>query len=204
MHILLFGATGRVGSEVLDRARSRGHDVTAFVRDRRSVPADVSTVVGDVLDIEAVMEAVPGHDTVCSALGPGEDDDVSVVDEGLANVVQAMERAAVDRLVAVGADGILQATPARLRLETQEFPDEMRPLAEAHYRAFKTVRESALDWTLVCPPLMPDGAMTNHYRTATNYLPDGGQSIRVGDIAAFVYEELLADEHVRERVGIAY
>jgi putative NADH-flavin reductase len=80
----------------------------------------------------------------------------------------------------------------------------MRPLAEAHYRAFEVVRASSLDWTLVCPPLMPDGAVTNHYRTATNYLPDGGQSIRVGDIAAFVYEELLAADHVGERVGIAY
>ncbi|MFC7251167.1 NAD(P)-dependent oxidoreductase [Halomicroarcula sp. GCM10025324] len=204
MHILLFGASGRVGSRVLQQARSEGHDVTAFVRDAEEVPPDVPTVVGDVRDVDAVGDAVPGHDAVCSALGPDNDDCVPVLEAGMVNIVEAMEAASVERLVAVGADGILQATPARLRLETQEFPDTMRALANAHYRAFEAVRSSSLAWTLVCPPLMPDGQVTNHYRTATDYLPDGGQSISVGDIATFVYRELVSNDHVGERVGIAY
>ncbi|MFC7028590.1 NAD(P)-dependent oxidoreductase [Halomicroarcula sp. GCM10025710] len=165
MHILLFGASGRVGSRVLQQARSEGHDVTAFVRDAEEVPPDVPTVVGDVRDVDAVGDAVPGHDAVCSALGPDNDDCVPVLEAGMVNIVEAMEAASVERLVAVGADGILQATPARLRLETQEFPDTMRALANAHYRAFEAVRSSSLAWTLVCPP--------DARRAGDQPLPDG-------------------------------
>lgn len=204
MEILLFGADGRVGSHVLEHARADGHDVTAFVREADGVPPDVRAVLGDVRDSAAVADAIRGQDVVCSAIGPDDDAEPSVVDDGMANIVEAMEASSVDRLVAVGSDGVLQATPSHLRLDTPEYPDRLRPLATAHRRAYDHIRDSSLDWTLVCPPSMPDGKVTRHYRTATDYLPDGGQSISVGDIATFVYEEVVGGTHRGERVGIAY
>lgn len=204
MEILLFGAGGRVGSHVLESAQTDGHDVTAFVRAADRVPPGVPTIRGDVRDSAAVANAIRGQDVVCSTIGPDNDDEPSVVEDGMTNIVAAMEASSVDRLVAVGSDGVLQATPSLLRLDTPEYPDRMRPLATAHRQAYDRVRDSSLDWTLVCPPSMPDGKVTRHYRTATDYLPDGGQSISVGDIATFVYEEVVGGTHLGKRVGIAY
>jgi putative NADH-flavin reductase len=204
MDILLFGADGRLGSRVLEQARADGHDVTAFVREPDGVPADVPTVVGTALDADAVADAVRGQDVVCSTLGSDCDSDPSVITEGTTNVVSAMEAATVGRLVAVGSAAILQATPALLRLETPEFPDQLRPLATAHREAYERLRTSSLSWTLVCPPSMPDGIVTRHFRTTTDYLPDGGQSISLGDIASFVYQEVVDGRHLGKRVGIAY
>ena len=204
MDILLFGATGRSGGRFLEPALADDHRVTAFVRDSSGLPTDVSAIEGDVTDSEAVAAAVPGHDAVVSALGPTDGDDTTVLTDGVGNIVDAMEATGIDRLVAVGAAGILQATPRHLRLDTPEFPARLRDIAAAHRAAYERIRDSVLDWTLVCPPFMPDGGPTNHYRTTTEYLPDGGQSISSGDVAACVYEVLVEDSHYRERVGIAY
>lgn len=204
METLVFGASGRVGRRLCERARSDGHSVTAFVRTAESAPAGVDVVEGDVTDADAVAAAIGEQDAVCSALGPDDDEDTSAVTDGIGHIVTAMEASGVDRLVAVSAAGILQATPHRLRLELPEFPTELAPIAAAHETVYERLRESELDWTLVCPPQMPDGASTNHYQTAVDYLPDGGQSVTTGDVAAFVYDTLVEGTHIRERVGIAY
>ncbi|WP_324756971.1 NAD(P)-dependent oxidoreductase [Haloarcula sp. GH36] len=204
MDILLFGATGRSGSRFLELALADGHPVTAFTRDPSELPSGVSVVEGDATDSDAVAAAVPDHDAVVSALGPTDGDDSAVLTDGVRNVVDAMEATGVARLVAVGAAGVLQATPRHLRLDTPEFPARLRDIAAAHRAAYEAIRASKLDWTLVCPPFMPDGEPTNHYRTTAEYLPDGGQSVSSGDVAACVYETLIEDRHYRERVGIAY
>ena len=204
MNTLIFGASGRVGRRLCDRARSDGHSVTAFVRTAESAPAGVDVVEGDVTDAAAVEAAIGDCDAVCSAVGPDSSGDTSPVTDGIGNIVTAMETRDIDRLVAVSAAGILQATPHRLRLELPEFSTVLGPVAAAHKAVYERLQESALAWTLVCPPEMPDGEPRNHYQTAVGYLPDGGQSVSTGDVAAFVYSTLVEETHLRERVGIAY
>ena len=204
METVVFGASGRVGRRLCERARSDGHSVTAFVRAATDAPPDVDVVEGDVTDADAVAAAIGEQDAVCSALGPDDTEDTSAITDGIKNIVAAMEEAGIGRLVAVSAAGILQATPHRLRLELPEFPTVLAPVATAHKAVYDRLRESGLDWTLICPPQMPDGASTNHYQTAVEYLPDGGQSVTTGDVAACVYSTLIEGSHIRERVGIAY
>ncbi|MFC6757320.1 MULTISPECIES: NAD(P)-dependent oxidoreductase [Haloarcula] len=203
MELLVYGASGPVGRRLCASAVSDGHSVTAFVRDTARAPDGVSVIEEDVTDLEAVAAAVSGQDAVCSALGP-DDGDFAALDTGLENLVAAMEACGAERLVAVAAAGILQATPGRLRLDVDDFPETLRPLADAHRAVYDRLQPSGLDWTLVCPPRMPDGPPTDHYRTAVEYLPEGGQSVSTGDVAAFVYDAVLNDRHSCERVGIAY
>jgi len=204
MELLVFGASGRVGRRVCEYALSDGHCVTAFVRDAARAPDGAAVVEGDVTDADAVAAAVSDQDAVCSALGPGEDGDRSALDTGIENLATAMETSGVTRLVAVAAAGILQATPGRLRLDVGDFPTSLRPIAAAHRTVYDRLRPSGLDWTLVCPPRMPDGPPTNHYRTAVDYLPDGGQSVSTGDVATLVYDATVNGRYSCERVGIAY
>lgn len=204
MQLLVFGASGRVGRRLCEYAVSDGHRVTAFVRDAARAPDGVAVIEGDVTDAEAVAAAVSGQDAVCSALGSEEGDDLDALETGIENLVAAMEASEVTRLVAVGAAGILQATPGRLRLDMADFPERLESLAATHRAVYDRLRPSGLDWTLVCPPLMPDGPPTNHYRTAVDYLPEGGQSVSTGDVAALVYDAAVNGRYSCERVGIAY
>ncbi|WP_324663954.1 NAD(P)-dependent oxidoreductase [Haloarcula sediminis] len=204
MELLVFGASGRVGERLCASAVADGHSVTAFVRDAARAPDGASVVEGDVTDSDAVTDAVGDQDAVCSALAPDDSVAPAVLDTGIGNLVAAMEASGAERLVAVAAAGILQATPGRLRLDLAGFPEPLRPLAAVYRAVYDRLRPSGLNWTLVCPPRMPDGPPTNHYRTAVDYLPEGGQSVSTGDVASFVYQAAVDGRHSRERVGIAY
>jgi uncharacterized protein YbjT (DUF2867 family) len=74
MNVTVFGATGAIGKQVVDQLRSRGHAVTAYVRNPGKLPAtwgeDVAVVVGEITDAAAIDRAVAGADAVVSALGP--------------------------------------------------------------------------------------------------------------------------------------
>jgi uncharacterized protein YbjT (DUF2867 family) len=98
MNVTVFGATGGVGSHVVDQLRTRGHWVTAYVRNPSKVPSgwgeDVTVVVGELSDAEAVDRAVQGADAVVSALGPSLDRKATGLPmvEGTRNIVTAMQR----------------------------------------------------------------------------------------------------------------
>ena len=192
MKLLVVGAGGQIGRLLCASARSDGHDVTT-VRTNRSAPPDTPDVDVTLSDSAALRAAIAGVDAVCCTPGPADT---------IEAVVTAMTEAGVDRLVAVSTAAVLQATPTRLRLDTAG--THARDDAAAHVAVYERLRASTLDWTLACPPAVSDGASTHHYRTAIDYLPEGGQSISTGDVAAFVYRAVVEGRHSRERVGLAY
>ena len=113
MNVTVFGATGGVGSQVVDQLRTRGHQVTAYVRKPSKVPSswgeDVTVVVGELSDAEAVHHAVQDADAVVNALGPSLDRKATGLPlvEGTRNIVTAMQRHGVRRYVGNGTPSVL-------------------------------------------------------------------------------------------------
>jgi len=145
MQLLVFGADGRVGRRLCEYAVSDGHSVTAFVRDAASAPPAVAVAEGAVTDADSVVSAVTETEAVCSALGIDRNAAVESLVGGVDNIVTAMEASGVDRLVAVAAAGILQATPSRRRLDTTEFPSKLERVAGGHWDVYERLRDSTLD-----------------------------------------------------------
>ncbi|MDH3351659.1 MAG: NAD(P)H-binding protein, partial [Gammaproteobacteria bacterium] len=74
MKILIFGATGTVGRELVTQALEKGHEVTAFARNPSKLEIEhpsLEIIEGDVMESALVDRAVPGHDAVLVALGAG-------------------------------------------------------------------------------------------------------------------------------------
>jgi putative NADH-flavin reductase len=208
MRVLVVGVTGRVGRRVVDRLLDAGHEVSGLARDPSTLPATVHTVAGDVRDPAVVREALTAGDgdpvdAVVSALGtpPGEavDDPPSA---GVRALSEAMADLGIERFVGVAAAGVLDAPGGGLRLDAEGFPSFLRGVAEQHRAVYETLTESTLQWTLVCPPNMPDGDATGQARVETDQLPEGGTQATTGDLAAFAVRAL-ADGTPLGRVGIA-
>lgn len=202
MNVLVVGGTGRVGRRVVAELREAGHEPTVFARDTSAVPAGVRAVEGDVRNRAAVRAALDGQDAVVSALGtpPGGDVD-DTLSTGTEMLVSAMRDAGVERIVAIAAAGVLDAPDGGLRLEAPGFPPFLREVAAEHRRPYEVLADSELAWTLVCPPNMPDGDATGNARVERDRLPEGGERVTTGDVAAFVVRAL--SEGVVGRVGIA-
>lgn len=205
MNITIFGATGRVGNEVLKRALIDGLHVTALVRTpSKLTPHENLTILeGDIRDDSLVNEAIEGADAVFSAIGT---DKTTTLTEAIPLIIEAMSKGEVKRIVTIGTAGILQSrTNSELyRFQSTESKRRLTFASEEHAKVFEQLATTNLEWTIVCPTYLPDGDATGEWRTERNFLPQDGAEISVGDTAFFAYKELLNPQFVASRVGIAY
>lgn len=134
MKIALIGASGFVGSAILNEAISRGHHVTAIVRDVSKVAAhpQVTAVAVDAQNPQALAEVLKGHDRVISAYNPGWTTP-DIYDQYLkgANAIVAAAKAANSWLLVVGGAGSLEVAPGVQLVDTPEFPAEWK---QGHWR----------------------------------------------------------------------
>jgi uncharacterized protein len=183
-----------------------GHEVKALVRNPDKMTAlrgALELIHGDACINKDVQLAMKGVDAVASALST---DGSTVLSESIPLITQAMKAEGVTRIVTVGTAGILQSReyPGLLRYESPDARRSSTRAAEEHRLVWERLADSNLDWTVVCPTYLPDGARLGRYRIEPHYLPEGGTSISVLDTANFTYLQLSARDFVRCRVGIAY
>lgn len=205
MKIILFGATGRTGSEILKKALEDGHEVRALVRSPEKCEPHKNLVIiqGDVRKVEDVKRVIVGADAVVSALGT---DKTTTLTDALPVIIDTMEECGIKRIVTIGTAGILQSRsePSLLRYQSNESNRKLTFAAEEHHKVFDLLRTSSLDWTIICPTYLPEGEAVGNYRVERDYLPFEGKQISTKDTAAYAYEELTAKKHIGYRIGISY
>ncbi|WP_411844172.1 NAD(P)-dependent oxidoreductase [Salinicoccus sp. HZC-1] len=206
MNILILGATGRVGSEVVKHALQDDHHVTTLVRTPEKIQLDndnLTVIQGNVLNKRDIEDAMRGMDLVISALNT---DGSTTLSESIPLIINVMEDKGVKRIITIGTAGILQSrtTPDILRYQSNESKRRATRAAEEHHKVYDLLKDSSLDWTIVCPTYLPDGEKTGDYRVERNFLPEGGSKISVQDTAEFAYSQIDDDSYIKSRVGIAY
>lgn len=206
MNILILGATGRVGSHIVTYALHECHHVTALIRSPEKIQIDhknLTIIQGNVLNRDDIMRAINGMDIVISALNT---DGTTTLSESIPLIIEAMENEGIKRIITIGTAGILQsrATPNVLRYQSSESKQKSTRAAKEHHKVYDMLKQSTLEWTIVCPTYLPDGEKVGSYRIARDILPDGGAKISVPDTAEFTYKQIEARDYIRSRVGIAY
>lgn len=201
MKVLVVGATGGTGCLVAHEALARGHAVTALVRDpaRAADLAPAQLATGDVLDPASLGAAMAGQDAVACVLGTGVSllKPVTLLSQGTRNLVDAMTRAGVRRLVCVtgigagdsrGHGGFLYDRIIRPVILRQVYRDKDRQEA--------IVRASGLDWVIVRPAQLTNGPARGTYRVRTDLDGVTATTISRADVAGFVVGQLDDDAHL--------
>jgi putative NADH-flavin reductase len=209
LKILVFGATGATGKQVVTQAFSQGHTVTAFVRDPEALPMKdprLRLVVGDTTrDRQAIAEAVRDQDFVVSALGRRKtlkSDDL--MSQSMRLIVSAMENAGVHRLIlmsAFGVGGSYLDSPLIPRIMYRFLLSDIFADKKA---AEDRVRLSRLDWTIVYPVLLTNGPLTGNYRVGQRLELKGIPKISRADVAHFMLAEAQARGFMRKVAAISY
>jgi len=204
MRLFVLGATGHTGSQVIDIALTRPHDVTAFVRSpqkiRRHDPR-LRVVEGDPRNIEQLSQALAGHDAVLSALGvrpPQAFCAHTLVEACAASTVEAMARSGVNRLVLVSAAVLFPQKGMLFAF----FRTLLKHIARDLTAAEDIVRSTSLDWTIARPPRLTNGSDAA-YRAVRDALPAKGFSMTFRAVAAFMIDAVEQGTFVREVVGLA-
>jgi putative NADH-flavin reductase len=206
--ILVLGASGPTGRQVVSQALDQGHQLTAFVRDPKRMPLTherLRLVTGDVTDEGPVLRsAVGGQDAVISALGVGMTfRSHDLITRSVPKIVAAMESQGVTRLVFTSAFGV-----GSTWIDVPPLPRIMIRLLLRDIYADKAageevLRRSQLDWTLVYPVALTHGRKTGRYRVGERLPLRGLPTISRADLAAFLLAELADPTFIRKGVLIS-
>lgn len=213
MKIAVIGATGFVGSAILQEALQRGHEVTAIVRHPEKVTPHpkLRPHKADVQNGDEVARSVAGHEAVISAFNPGwnNPDIYNQQVKGSRSIIDGVKKAGVKRLLFVGGAGSLEVKPGIQSVDLPEFPVEYKQGALATREALNLLRkEPSLDWSFLSPSadLLP-GQRTGTFRLGTDQLlmdSNGESRISVEDYAMAMIDEVEKPTHIRRRFTVGY
>lgn len=214
-NIVLIGASGFVGTAILNELLNRGHKVTAIVRDPAKVNAsnpNLKVIQADVTDTDVLIEASKGKDAVISAYNPGWKNP-NIYEETLKNyplIVDSVKKAGVERLLIVGGAGTLFYAPGKMVMDADDVPAKLLPgiksLGEFYLNTLR--KENDIDWIFLSPAAnMTPGERTGKFRIGKDDLVvdvNGDSNISVEDYAVAMVDELEQKHHHKERFTIGY
>ena len=200
MRVALFGASGATGLLLTERCLAAGHTVTALLRTPESFPyKDKVTVVqgSPVDDDAAIARTLVGAEAVLSALGARSLKKEDILERAVPRIVAAMERTGPRRLIVLGSSGALadslKKQPAwrRWMVEKLLYPTVLKYPVASQVSQYGTLAGSGLDWTMVMPPMLTNGAARGGVRVDAEALPRNGSSISRADVADFMMAQLV-------------
>lgn len=216
MSIVVFGASGNIGSNIRKEALSRGLRVTA-VTNSSPIEAEpnLTTLTADLADTEAVARIVSGHDAVISAYSPGlkkysADEAAELIRRAHESLFEGVKLGGVKRLILVGGVGSLEASPGVDVVDSDFYPADHKAHTLRNREILRVLKrgEYDLDWTYVSPPLeIKAGERTGKFRLGEDQLlRDGAGNSRISeaDFAVAILDEFEQGRFVRRRFTAAY
>ncbi|SFD01273.1 NAD(P)-dependent oxidoreductase [Flavobacterium phragmitis] len=213
MKIALIGATGFVGSAILNELAERKHEVTAIARTPKDT-ANAKWVAADIFNVDALAEILKGHDAVVNAYNPGWTNP-NIYDDFLAGskaIQEAVKKSGVKRFITIGGAGSLFVAPDLQAVDTPDFPKEIFPGANAARHYLDIIKEEKdLDWAFFSPAFeMHAGTKTGRtgkYRLGLEnpVFNDEQRSIlSVEDLAVVIADEVETPKHHQVRFTAGY
>ncbi|WP_151735669.1 NAD(P)-dependent oxidoreductase [Paenibacillus tengchongensis] len=210
MKLVVFGDSGTIGRQIIEEALRRKHEVTAVFRHPEELPLTherLQIAAGDLLSSASVAAAAHGHEVAVSAFAPGLEN-AEELPAAARSLLEGLQQAGVVRLVIVGDAGTLKTDSGERLMDSVNYPQELRPLAEAHSEAYAVYAGSELDYTYISPAasIVP-GRRTGMFRIGLDRLvvdENGESAISAEDLAVAVLDELEEDNFIRERFAVAY
>jgi putative NADH-flavin reductase len=207
LKLIVLGATGGTGFEIVRRAIERGHSVTAFVRSpERLKPFQnrITVTQGDLLNSVELERVIQGHDAVVSGFGPRvpvSKTDTNLLQRFAVALTGAMLRTEVRRVVVESVAFLFKDSiiPPAYLLGRMLFPGIV-----ADSSAMEDVlTRSGLDWTIVRPPQLTDKPYTGNYRVREGHLPRFGLKISRADVADYMIKATENHTSIRKVVGVS-
>ncbi|WP_413494469.1 NAD(P)-dependent oxidoreductase [Shewanella baltica] len=210
MKIAILGATGWIGGAILKEALSRGHQVTALVRDPSKLSATDMAVHAVDLEQPLVAQTFAGVDVVIAAVGGRAQQNHDLVASTVQHLLDVLPNAKVPRLLWVGGAGSLEVAPGVTLVSSPDFPAAYKDEALAQGEALQVFRaaQTAINWTFVSPAAeIYPGESEGPYRLGgDSFFTDanGRSRISVTDYAKAMLDEAEQGTHANQRISVAY
>jgi uncharacterized protein len=209
MNVVVYGATGNSGKEIVKELLSRGHTVTGVARNVSSLKAAQGLTVktDDLSKVDAIAAVIKGADAVVSAYAPPPDNTDAMI--GVTErEIEAVKKAGAKRLLVVGGAGLLEVAPGVTLIKSGHLPAEYLPIATSHEKALGVLRASDINWTYLSPgAYFVPGERTGKFRLGTKELVSdakGESKISFADYAIALVDEIEKPAHERGSFSVGY
>ena len=213
MKIAIIGATGFVGSAILNELADRKHEITAIARTPKDT-TNATWIATDVYDDAALAETLKGHDVVVNAFNPGwtnpniYDDSI----KGSKAIQEAVKQSGVKRFITIGGAGSLFVAPGLQAIDTPDFPKDIYDGANAARDYLNIIKEEKeLDWAFFSPAFeMHAGTKTGRtgkYRLGLEnpvFNEEQRSILSVEDLAVVIADEIETPKHHQVRFTAGY
>ncbi|MFC3896294.1 NAD(P)-dependent oxidoreductase [Lentzea rhizosphaerae] len=179
--IVVFGASGNAGRQIVAALRSRGHEVTE---------------IGRTPGVQAAAEVAAGHDVAVSAVVDLSRDPADFYREA----AHALVASGVPRIIVIGIYPLLETSPGVRVVDAPDFPAEHRPFCLGHAAGVEVLADSNANWLVMSPAGMLGGKPTGSYRTSP---VNPANELTYEDFALAVADEIDHPTHHHTQVGIA-
>ena len=208
MNVLVIGATGPTGREIVRQGVALGHAVTAVVRhpETAALPQGVHVLGGDVMNAESLVEAVRGQEVVLNSLGSKIDrNPTTLFSQGTRNLLAAMNQNSVRRLLCITGVGAGDSRGHGGFLYDRIFqPLLLKEIYLDKDRQEAIVRESGVDWTLVRPGTLTNGPKTGQFRVLSELTGITVGKIARADVAQYLLDHLQDPATFGKTVNLTY
>nr|WP_232826182.1 SDR family oxidoreductase [Cyanothece sp. BG0011] len=209
MKLVVFGATGNVGQQVVKQALEQGHEVTAFARNPLKLDIKhpkLTLFQGDVMDSARVQQALQGQDIVVCTLGSGKKLTGMVRSQGTQNIILAMKKCGMKRLICQTTLGVGESWGSLdFYWKYIMFGLILRNVFADHQRQEEMVQNSGLDWTIIRPGAFIEGSVTGKYRHG---FPGTDKTSKLkithADVADFILKQLVDDVYLHQAPSLSY
>jgi putative NADH-flavin reductase len=209
MKLLVIGASGPLGLEVVKMALKRSFLVSAFVRTPESfkgASSGVRAIRGDVFDLKSLEQAMIGHDAVISTFGTQLiRKPTTLLSDGTKNIVKAMESSGVHRFVCVTGIGAGNSKGHGGFLYDKILePFLLHEIYNDKTRQEEVIKKSSLEWTIVRPAVLTNGPETGNYRIANDLFGFTATKISRKDVADFLLNEVMSNKCQKQSPVVSY
>jgi uncharacterized protein len=208
MNVVVYGATGNSGSEIVKELLARGHKVTGVARKVDSLKDNpgVTAKTDDLSNVDKIAEIIKGADAVVTAYQPPADNTDALIDV-TKRQIEAVRKVG-GRLVVVGGAGLLEVAPGTTLIKSGYLPAEYLPIATSHEKALGVLKASDIDWTYLSPAAyFVPGERTGKFRLGTKELVSdakGESKISFADYAIALVDELEKPAHRKGSFSVGY
>jgi putative NADH-flavin reductase len=217
MNIAIFGASGATGKLLTQRCLAAGYNVTALLRtpEKFSLRDRVQVVPGSPFDLASVRQTIKDADAVLSALGAKSLRKEDVLERAVPQIISAMQETIsqskpVRRIIVLGSAGALPSSldkqPAWRRWVVQNivYNTFLKWPVASQISQWNNLSHSNLDWTMVMPPMLTNGAARGSYRIDGDALPPNGSRISRADVADFMMQQIDNPQWIKKGVYISW
>ncbi|MEO6131627.1 MAG: SDR family oxidoreductase [Saprospiraceae bacterium] len=194
MRILILGATGPTGQELVRQALEKSYQVTALVRNPEKLGITHENLIvttGDLLDETTLTNALRGKEAVLSALGAGKSlKSSNIMTNAVTNLITSLKTSNINRVVMLSAFGVGETFAKSNFIQKLIFRTFLKNIYNDKTKADSMLRHSPFDWTLVYPVVLTNGPRTGNYKVGETLPMKGMPKISRADVADFMLQQL--------------